>query len=322
MSTCIKCKKEIGFFGNLLAFNKNTQRCGSCEKFVQTELNKFRQTFINLYQDGVLSEQKIKNLYSQTQQANLNWQEALSFIRGDALHLLERYLTFVAADGIITDKEEQFFYQLQNTFQVPQNLAQSLTERLQYFKYVSKIRQGTLPNFRASTHLESDEICHLETPAIYNKINLRSVKLIQGRFIITNKKIHFLSSDGGWTILWKNVMRVQDESNGVYLELATKSGNGFYVVPDPLLTEAIINTVARMSKRQMLAPQTENQSRHIPQDVKNSVWQRDSGKCVQCKATSYLEFDHVIPFSKGGANTINNVQLLCRQCNLKKGSRL
>ena len=117
-------------------------------------------------------------------------------------------------------------------------------------------------------------------------------------------------------------MRVQSNASGINLELTVKNGNGFYFVSDPLITQTTIDTITKLSKRQMLAPQTDSQNRHIPQDVKNAVWQRDQGKCVQCGATSYLEFDHIIPFSKGGANTVGNVQLLCRNCNLKKRDRI
>lgn len=66
----------------------------------------------------------------------------------------------------------------------------------------------------------------------------------------------------------------------------------------------------------------EVRSRRIPQDVKAAVWQRDQGQCAECGASEYLEFDHVIPFSKGGANTEGNVQLLCRSCNLSKSDRI
>ena len=89
-----------------------------------------------------------------------------------------------------------------------------------------------------------------------------------------------------------------------------------------MLAEAVIDTLVRMDKRQLLAPQADAASRHIPQDVRQAVWQRDQGKCAQCGSATYLEFDHIIPFSQGGASTVNNVQLLCRRCNLAKASRI
>ncbi|MET7427305.1 HNH endonuclease signature motif containing protein, partial [Dactylosporangium sp. NPDC005555] len=53
--------------------------------------------------------------------------------------------------------------------------------------------------------------------------------------------------------------------------------------------------------------------------VRAEVWRRDGGACVECQATEYLEFDHVIPWSRGGATSAGNLQLLCRRCNLAKG---
>jgi hypothetical protein len=62
--------------------------------------------------------------------------------------------------------------------------------------------------------------------------------------------------------------------------------------------------------------------RHIPQSVKDAVWRRDGGRCVKCDSNQNLEFDHIIPFSLGGANTYRNVQLLCESCNRAKSVRL
>jgi hypothetical protein len=60
----------------------------------------------------------------------------------------------------------------------------------------------------------------------------------------------------------------------------------------------------------------------IPGDVKLLVWTRDSGACVYCGSKSNLHFDHVIPFSKGGGNSAQNLQILCQTCNLKKSDKI
>ena len=60
----------------------------------------------------------------------------------------------------------------------------------------------------------------------------------------------------------------------------------------------------------------------IPQDVMDKVWNRDGGMCVKCGSQENLEFDHIIPFSKGGATTYRNMQLLCKKCNLDKTNRI
>ena len=63
-------------------------------------------------------------------------------------------------------------------------------------------------------------------------------------------------------------------------------------------------------------------SRRISQDVKDNVWRRDEGKCVECGSNENLEFDHIIPHSKGGANTYRNIQLLCENCNRSKSNKI
>ena len=62
--------------------------------------------------------------------------------------------------------------------------------------------------------------------------------------------------------------------------------------------------------------------RALPDDVKLVVWARDGGRCVRCGAAQELHFDHIIPFSRGGSDLAENIQLLCRTCNLSKGARL
>ena len=68
------------------------------------------------------------------------------------------------------------------------------------------------------------------------------------------------------------------------------------------------------------APIGQRNTRSIPQDVKIAVSARDGGRCRQCGSVADLHFDHVIPWSKGGANTVANIQLLCGTCNRRKGA--
>jgi hypothetical protein len=60
----------------------------------------------------------------------------------------------------------------------------------------------------------------------------------------------------------------------------------------------------------------------IPSHVKEAVWKRDEGACVNCGSRAQLEFDHVIPVSKGGGCSVNNIQLLCFNCNRKKSNKV
>jgi hypothetical protein len=66
----------------------------------------------------------------------------------------------------------------------------------------------------------------------------------------------------------------------------------------------------------------QNQRTPIPSYIKEAVWKRDKQRCVNCGSRENLEFDHNIPVSKGGSNSINNIQLLCQKCNRTKSNKI
>lgn len=65
-------------------------------------------------------------------------------------------------------------------------------------------------------------------------------------------------------------------------------------------------------------------TRSIPVSVRLKVLRRDKFRCVFCgrsPATDIgvkLHLDHIVPFSKGGKSTQDNLQTLCQDCNLGK----
>ena len=65
----------------------------------------------------------------------------------------------------------------------------------------------------------------------------------------------------------------------------------------------------------------ERKRRALKKKVQELVWDRDGGKCVECGSRENLQFDHIIPHSRGGSDTLENLQILCAKCNLTKGNR-
>jgi|GEM_PF-5749508 len=59
----------------------------------------------------------------------------------------------------------------------------------------------------------------------------------------------------------------------------------------------------------------------IPIEIKRAVIERDGFKCLVCGLENNLSFDHILPYSLGGEDSIENLQILCMGCNLKKGTK-
>jgi 5-methylcytosine-specific restriction endonuclease McrA len=65
---------------------------------------------------------------------------------------------------------------------------------------------------------------------------------------------------------------------------------------------------------------------HVPRGPvrrisRRAVFARDRHRCQYCGADKRLTVDHVLPRSKGGPHTWENVVTSCASCNLRKGDR-
>ena len=75
-------------------------------------------------------------------------------------------------------------------------------------------------------------------------------------------------------------------------------------------------------------PDTEP-SRRIPAATRDAVFARDKGRCTfvgstgeRCDATHNLQIDHVMPYARGGTNTLDNLRLLCERHNKHESERV
>ncbi len=59
-----------------------------------------------------------------------------------------------------------------------------------------------------------------------------------------------------------------------------------------------------------------------PAFTRFNVFLRDSFSCQYCGSPDELTFDHLVPRSRGGRTTWENVVAACATCNLRKGGRV
>ncbi len=54
---------------------------------------------------------------------------------------------------------------------------------------------------------------------------------------------------------------------------------------------------------------------------RHNIYKRDGYTCVYCNSRDHLTLDHVLPKSRGGCDTWENMVTCCSKCNRKKDNR-
>ena len=180
--------------------------------------------------------------------------------------------------------------------------------------HVIKVHQG---------YVERISDSQLQTPVMMGRVGERFYWQYQNRFYWENEE---LTPDEVHALL---VTRQQRERQRIDRAQATvamaRPPNrddqrvGDYTRANQQHAAQAVDTFLRGLGYQPPAPSSDlpvgqRNSRIIPQNVKIAVATRDGGKCRQCGSAQDLHFDHVIPWSKGGTNSVKNIQLLCGPC--------
>jgi len=277
--------------------------------------------------DGYISPEEWNNFVVAATHLGISHEEMLTVVQPQATMFVERVLADAKADGVMDDGEAAILDWLLTSLRLSEDVASYVRSEMEVLKRLTAIGRGDLPvvALPPGLALKSGEILHYHGPSIWrNTRHLKSGTRVddhRGYLSLTDHRILFTSDTKSQSFAFRKVVNYRISYDRLDVQLQGKPATTFLFNGDRFAA-AIFDSAIALANRQLVPQQEGASSRHIPHDVRNRVFQRDGGHCVECGAVDYLEYDHIIPHSKGGSNSDANIQLLCRRCNLKKSDKI
>ena len=241
-------------------------------------------------------------------------------VRNEVMTLYRQWYTNIVERADVTTEDEKCLAWLRDQFGLKQRDTERYETHIQELIRLTAFRNGQLPRRATNKLLEAGEICHWEGRCCFQWETATQIKDADGELIVTSQRLAFTSPLRSFDFAPSKIIEIELNGKALVIGNSSTRGVGTYFVSRPKELEAILLGLTRVHKYQLTIQS--DLSRHIPDAVRREVWQRDGGKCVQCGAMDYLEFDHIIPHSRGGANTVKNIRVLCRRCNNIKSDRI
>lgn len=110
----------------------------------------------------------------------------------------------------------------------------------------------------------------------------------------------------------------------VPVHLASLQAQGHIQVVGGSFQDCLLIRVNEIARRYEAAPRVKVSSKPVPLRVRIAVYDRDGYECAYCGAETddtSRSLDHVMPQSRGGEHTPDNLVVCCRRCNSAKRDR-
>ena len=279
--------------------------------------------------DGDLSHKEMAELALAAKEFGLTSRQLKSISVPNKKEILATALAAIKSRGEITPDDRDHIQTVAEYLNAKDLLKPCLMD-LDLYERVFAIRAGELPEVDpGKLILDRGEKLHYAVPAVFEVALAGRTKRQSGTLYVGSRKMRFVGLRRSHEIRYQNVLQVEfslQKHSKISLAVGSGAGGGAYRLKkqrDPgLLVEIQESIQFLIRKAKGLEVERGRDSRYIPSDVRSEVWYRDGGRCVICGATEYLEFDHIIPYSKGGATSVDNLQLLCRKCNSEKSDSI
>lgn len=299
------------------------------QRFFASEGEAFlRSIFANAVAERRDPRENLRDLLATAQQLGFSREQALAVIRTQASAFVEHVLADAKSDGSLSPKEEEVLRWMIHNLDIPDRQRAYVESELHELRQLTDIAAGKIAAQPAPAGLstKAGELVFFHAIAEWRFTReLRSgpvTKAHDGMLVITDSRLAFLSLGRAHSVPFRRVAWLTGGPGVIYVQAESKPVDLFRFRNASRVPYAIAQAVLDMCNQKMIRNEDDRRTRHIPREVRQRVWQKYSGRCADCGSDSYLEFDHIVPFAKGGSNSDVNVQLLCRACNLKKSDSI
>ena len=283
----------------------------------------------NSLNDDFLSNEEMAKLALVAKRYGLTQKDLKKLSVPNKKEILASALGTIKARGQIREGDEEYIRALAR-FLNAQDLLKPCIMDLELYARIFEIRKGKLPELDSKDFiLQPGEKLHYSIPIIYQKKVRDKLKKTNGTLFLGSRRLRFVGLHQSHEVRYKNIFDIKfdyQRSPKLSLSVSTGTGGGDYRLQgkfDPgMLFEIQEAVMFLIRKSRGLEKKSTRDSRYIPDEIRSEVWYRDGGRCVICNANEYLEFDHIIPISKGGSTSTENLQILCRKCNSEKSDSI